>query len=139
MGPGMMGPGLMMGPGMMGRGMMGRMCGPGAAGFSEWRISRIEQIVKPTAEQKTKLDDLKTASDKAAELMRGACPTDLPGNMPGRMEAMEKRADAMLQAIKTMRPALDAFYASLTDEQKTRLDGYAGRGRFRRWYWHGRP
>ena len=28
----------------------------------------------------------------------------------------------MLQAVKTLRPALDAFYASLDDEQKARFN-----------------
>jgi hypothetical protein len=33
--------------------------------------------------------------------MRAACPADVPTTMVGRMEAMEKRLDAMLHAIKT--------------------------------------
>jgi hypothetical protein len=53
--------------------------------------------------------------------------------MPGRMELMEKRLDAMLQAVKIVRPAFDSFYASLTDEQKTRLNTSSGPGRFWRW------
>jgi len=52
------------------------------------------------------------------------------------MEAMEKRMDTMLQAIKTMRPALDAFYAVLSDEQKARFNSNAGRGRHGRWHDH---
>jgi len=43
--------------------------------------------------------------------------------------------EAMLQAIKTVRPAMDAFYETLTDEQKARLNN----GRYhRRWHWHDR-
>jgi LTXXQ motif family protein len=125
-----MGSDMMMGPGMMSRGMMGRMCGPEAAGFAEWRIKRIEEVIKPTDAQKSKLEDLKTASNKAAELMRAACPTSLPLTTPGRMEAMEKRMDAMLQAVKTVWPAMDAFYATLNDEQKKQLDSRPGRHRF---------
>ena len=45
---------------------------------------------------------------------------------------MEKRMDAMLQAIRTVRPALEALYATLSDEQKARLDANSHRGRF----WH---
>ena len=128
------GPGMMMGPGMMDRGMMGRMCGPSAAGFAEWHISRIEEAIKPTDAQKAKFDEFKAASNKAAEIMRAACPTSIPLTMTGRMEAMEKRTEAMLQSIKTLRPALDAFYATLSDEQKARLDRGAGhRHRFWRW------
>jgi hypothetical protein len=49
----------------------------------------------------------------------------------GRTEAMEKRMDTMLQAVRTMRPAPEAFYASLSDEQKARLDLNSLRGRWR--------
>jgi hypothetical protein len=132
-GPGtMMGPG-MMGPGMMGRGGFGLMCSPAAAGFAEWRIDRLEQVIKPTDAQRAKFDELKTASNKAADIMRSACPTEFPKSAVARMEVMEKHADAMLQAIKTVRPAMEAFYATLSDEQKTKLDSNTGRGRF--WHW----
>jgi len=78
---------------------------------------------------------LKAASSKAAEIIRGACPTERPETVTGRMAAMEKRMEAMLQAIKTVRPAMDAFYETLTDEQKARLNN----GRYhRRWHWHDR-
>ncbi len=125
------GPGMMMGPGIMGRGAFSHMCGPAAAGFAEWRIDRLEQIIKPTDAQKAKLDELKTASTKAADIMRSACPTEFPKTVVARMEVMEKRADAMSQAIKTVRPAMEAFYATLSDEQKARLD--SGSGHFWRW------
>ncbi len=129
-GPGsMMGPGRMMGPGMMDR----RMCSPRAAGFAEWRLERLERVIKPTEAQRAKFDEFKAASKKAAETMRAACPTDVPTTIVGRMEAMEKRLDAMLQAVKTVRPALDAFYATLSDEQKASLDGSSRPGRFWRW------
>jgi hypothetical protein len=134
-GPGW-GPGMMMGPGMMGRGGFGRMCSPAAAGFAEWRIDQLEQVIKPTEAQRAKFNELKTASSKAADVMRSACPTDFPRTVVGRMEVMEKRADAMLQAIKTVRPAMEAFYATLSDEQKARLDSNTGRGRF--WHWRDR-
>jgi hypothetical protein len=137
-GPGtMMGPG-MMGPGMMGRGGFGLMCNPAAAGFAEWRIDRFEQVIKLTDAQRSKFDELKAASNKAADIMRGACPTDFPKTAVARMEVMEKHADAMLQAIKTVRPAMEAFYATLSDEQKTKLDSNTGRGRFWRWRGDGR-
>ena len=133
-----MGPGMMMGPGMWDRGMMGRMCGPSAAGFAEWRTDRLEQLLKPTDAQKAKFDEFKAASQKAAETMRAACPTSIPLTMTGRMESMEKRTDAMLQAVKTVRPALDAFYATLNDDQKALLDSGAGRHRHRFWRWRDR-
>lgn len=129
------GPGMMMGPGMMGRGSFGHMCSPAAAGFAEWRIARLEQLIKPTDAQKARFEELKAASTKAAEIMRSACPTEFPKTVVGRMDMMEKRADAMAQAIKTVRPVMEAFYSSLTDKQKAQLD--AGSGGF--WRWRDRP
>lgn len=131
-GPGiMMGPG--MGPGMMARGSHGRMCGPAAAGMAEWRIDRLERIIKPTDAQRSKLDELKATSAKSIEAMRATCNAELPATLTGRMEAMEKRLEAMLQSVKTLRPAFEAFYATLNDEQKQRLNASTGPGRFWRW------
>jgi hypothetical protein len=131
------GRGYMMGPGMMDRQQLGRMCSPRAAGFAEWRINRLERMLKPTDAQRAKFDELRVASKKAAETMRAACQSDVPTTMVGRMEASEKRLDAMLQAVRTMRPALEAFYATLSDEQKTQIDSSTGRrGRF--WHWRDR-
>jgi hypothetical protein len=124
---------MMMGPGIGGPGMFGRMCGPGASGFMEWRIDRLEQVLKLTDAQRPKFDEFKAASGKAAETIRGACPTEPPNTMPGRMEVMEKRTEAMLQAIKTVRPALDAFYATLTADQKERIESRRGERRYWRW------
>ncbi len=136
-GPGMRGWGqdMMMGPGLMGRGGLGSMCSPAAAGFSGWRIDRLEQVIKPTDTQRPRFDELKTASNKASEALRLACPTEVPTTAPGRMEFMEKRMDAMLQSVKTMRPAFEAFYATLSDEQKARLDSPSSRRRFWRDLW----
>ena len=127
------GRGYMMGPGMMDRGHFGRMCSPRSAGLAEWRLDRLERVVKPTDAQRAKFDEFKAASTKAAETMRTACTTDIPTTMVGRMEATEKRLDAMLQAVKTVRPALEAFYATLSDEQKANLDAGLHRKRFWRW------
>lgn len=130
------GPGMMMGPGMMGRGAFGRMCGPAAAGFADWQITQIEQAIKLTDAQRAKFDELKAASNSAADIMRTACPTEFPKTVPDRMAVMEKRSDAMLQAVKLVRPAMEAFYATLTDEQKALLDSGTARGRFWRWRYH---
>ena len=96
-------------------------------------MSRIEQLIKPTDAQRTKFEEYKAAATKAAADVQSSCPTGFPVNMVARMEAMEKRTEAMLQAIKTVRPTLEAFYATLTDEQKKQLNSNSGPGRFWRW------
>ncbi len=136
-GAGIMGPGMMTGPGMgpwmMGRRGLGGACNPAAAGFAEWRTDRLAEQIKLTDAQRAKFDEFKAASIKSAEVMRDACLAEVPQTIVGRTEAMEKRMDTMLQAVKTMRPALEAFYATLNDEQKAQLDSNSGRGRFWRW------
>jgi hypothetical protein len=125
---------MMMGPGMMGwsgRGGMGMLCSPRAAGLAEWRMERIERLVQPTEAQRTALNDLRAASTKAAEQIAAACPREFPASATARLELMEKRMETMLAALKTVRPAFNAFYATLSDEQKARLD----QGGPRRWGW----
>ena len=130
------GVGNMMGLGMMDRGALDRMCSPATVGFSEWRIARLEQMIKLSDAQRAEFDQLKTASNKAADIMRSACPTDFPRTALGRMEVMEKHADAALKAIKMIRPAMESFYATLSDAQKARLNSSTGRGRFWHWRYH---
>ena len=136
------GPGsAMMGRGMIGSWMMGGRstsgaCSPAAAGFSGWRADRLAELIKPTEAQRPKFDEFKAASIKSAETMREACQADVPETIIGRTEATEKRMDAMLRAVRNVRPALEALYATLSDEQKARLDVGSAHGRF--WHWRDR-
>ena len=41
---------------------------------------------------------------------------------PGRLDAMEKRLQAMIEAANTVKAPLDSFYASLSSEQKERFN-----------------
>lgn len=128
------GPGLM-GPGMMGAGGMwgGGMCNPRAAGLAEWRAERINQLVRPTDAQRPKLDELRKASARAAEIIAAACPTDIPQSPVARLELMEKRMNAMLEALKVVRPAFAEFYNALDADQQSRLNAAGPR----RWGWRG--
>jgi len=112
-----------MGPpeGMMRHHGMARFCGPEGGRFGERMLERIERATRPTAEQKPAFDALKDASNKAAEIMKAACPAETSVTPPGRLAAAEKRLTAMLEAIRTVRPAMEAYYNSLSDEQKARL------------------
>ena len=128
-GPGVMGPG-MMGPGGM---WGGGMCSPRAAGLAEWRVDRIDRLVRPTDAQRPKLEELRKASIRAAEIIATACPTDIPQSPVARLELMEKRMNAMLEALKVVRPAFTELYNALDATQQSRLN-VAGP---RRWGWQG--
>ena len=130
------GSGTMMGPGMMGERGFGFMCNPRAAGFAEWRIKHIEEAVKPTEAQKTALEGLRTASTKATDIIKSACAGTVPSKSSERLAFAEKRMEAMLQAIKTVRPAFETFYAGLDDQQQTKLDQVGPRRwGWRNWHW----
>ena len=127
------GPGMMMGPGMMGPQAMwgGGMCSQRAAGLAQWRIARIERAIRPTDAQRPKLDELRAASAKAAEIIAAACPREIPPSPVARLELTEKRLGAMLEALKTIRPKFEEFYSSLTSEQQARLNAAGPR----HWGW----
>jgi hypothetical protein len=124
-------------PRMMERGAMLRpfgmahFCGPDGGRMGEMMMERVERATQPTSEQRAGFDKLKEATGKAGEIMRGACTTERPVTPTGRLAAAEKRLAAMLEAVRTVRPAMDAYYSSLTDEQKARLtlaQPHMGRG-----------
>jgi hypothetical protein len=65
---------------------------------------------------------LKDASVQAAEGLKMNCPSYQTLTPTARVEAMEKRLNAMSVAAKTVQPALGKFYESLSDEQKARFN-----------------
>jgi hypothetical protein len=92
------------------------------AGLTDWRSNEIAQAVQPNEVQRTALDELKPAVAKALDILKAACPTDLPSTPIGRMEAMHVRLSAMLEAVRAVRAPLAKFYDLLTDEQKARFN-----------------
>jgi hypothetical protein len=100
-------------------------CSNSASELREWPIERISEVVQPTGDQRVALAELKAESAKSVELLKSACPSDLPSIPTGRLAAMQTRLEIMLAAVKTVRPALDRFYQSLTDEQKARFNAIA--------------
>jgi hypothetical protein len=78
---------------------------------------------RPAPTQGPALDGLQRTSAGLARLLAGACPSTLPGTPVARLDAADKRLNAMLYAVVTLRAPLDGFYASLTDAQKTQPSG----------------
>jgi hypothetical protein len=105
-----------------GAGAMAQICTGETAGLTDWPVERIAQAVNPDDTQRAALNELRDAAGRAVEQMRSACPEDLPSTPAGRMAAMRQRLEAMRSAVQIVRPALERFYGSLTDEQKARFD-----------------
>jgi LTXXQ motif family protein len=97
-------------------------CSGKKPGLADLPIERIEDAVRPSDAQQAKLDQLSKANDQAITILQAACPDDIPQTPVGRVDAIEKRLDAMIQAARTIQPALQDFYGSLTDEQKSRFN-----------------
>lgn len=91
-------------------------------GLATLPIEKIEDAVKPTDAQVADLDKLQDATDKAVGILQAACPDETPLTPPGRLDAMETRLKAMIDAANAVKPALDSFYASLSNEQKARFN-----------------
>jgi hypothetical protein len=97
-------------------------CGAAQPGVTEWPTADIEQAVRPTEAQRASLTALQSASAKSAEMLKASCLTDNPLTPPARLAAVGKRLDVILDAVKTVRAALNDFYGSLNDEQKARFE-----------------
>ena len=100
----------------------GKSCADAKPGLANLPIEKIDDVVKPTDAQQDGLKQLQDATTKAVSLLQAACPDETPITPPGRLTAMESRLQAMVDAAKTVKPALDSFYASLSNEQKARFD-----------------
>jgi hypothetical protein len=99
------------------------LCSRRAEGFTQLPVQRVEQVIKPMQQQQLDaFDKLKAASTEAGNRLQASCPTQTPQTPLDRLNAVEKRLQAMDEGIKTVRPALASFYASLTDEQKARFN-----------------
>ncbi len=126
-------PGAVTGIGTTGPVWYWRLCSPGSVGLSEWRISFLEQLLKPTAEQTKLLVRLARASIEARNAIAAACPKEIIETGPNHLRVMEQRLNGLLGAVRIIRPVHEAFYASLDGRQKSLVDAL-GPGR-RGWRW----
>jgi len=100
------------------------LCRQPGSGITAWPIAEIEKKVGLNDEQKQLLADMKAAAQQAASAFKASCPAEnaFPLTPPGRLTAMTARLGATLDAVNTVKPALDKFYNSLSDEQKERFN-----------------
>jgi hypothetical protein len=105
-----------------GGGSLAQSCGATPAGVTDWPAAEIDAKLHPTDAQRASLTALQDASAKAADMLKTSCQADDALTPPARLAAAGKRLDVMLQAITTVRMALDDFYGKLTDEQKAQFE-----------------
>jgi len=92
------------------------------ASVMAWPTDQIDRVVQPNDAQREKLQALQAAAAQAADMIKAACPSEIPATPPSRLEAAGKRLQAMLQAVVTVQPALADFYEALSDDQKARFN-----------------
>ncbi len=103
-------------------GSLAQTCGATEAGVTDWPAAEIDAKLHPTDAQRASLTALQNASAKADDMLKTSCQTDDALTPPARLAAAGKRLQVMLQAIATVRTALDDFYGKLTDEQKAQFE-----------------
>jgi hypothetical protein len=108
-------------------GAIAQNCGATRKGVTEWPAAEIDAKLHPTEAQRASLAALQDASVKAADMLKTACQSGDAITPPARLEAVGKRLDVMLQAVKTVRAALDEAYAKLSDEQKAQFEAIGPR------------
>lgn len=101
-------------------------CSGFAPGVASFPIDKIEASVKPNTTQLADLKLLETASDQAGNILKASCPSSPPLTPVGRLDALQKRLDAMVQGLDLVRSPLATFDSSLTAEQRQQLDALGG-------------
>ncbi len=107
-------------------------CGKRHGKRLERMTTLIEGLMTFTPQQQTAWNDLKTALNDGKASMEKACETakngEKPKTAPDRLARMEAMMTTRLGAIQTVRPAFDTFYGTLSDKQKSAIDGLMNRG-----------
>jgi LTXXQ motif family protein len=94
-------------------------CGPPMSPFAEWPAAEIEQRVRPADGQRQALEMLRMTTLGMTQFLMASCPSETPRSPLARVDAAEKRLDALLYAARVVAPAVNGFYLALADEQKT--------------------
>jgi hypothetical protein len=102
-------------------------CGAAQTAAFQWPGNEIEARLHPNDTQRAALEVLQDAGTQAADMLKSACEPDDALTPPARLAAAARQLDTMLQAVKLVRPALEDFYATLSDEQKAQFEAIGPR------------
>ena len=87
----------------------------------QWPVREIEARLNLNDAQRAELKVLQHMSERANNILNFDCQPDEDLTPPDRLATADVRLDAMLDAIKLVRPALEDFFAALSDEQKAQF------------------
>jgi len=116
------------GEGRQGHGMMGRQ--PRMAAMVDGRLAYLKGELDITDAQAAAWEGYASAVKARVDLMKGMHESMFEimqkGTVAERMDARIAGMEAMLEAMKAMKPATEALYAVLSDEQKKVADDLIG-------------
>jgi hypothetical protein len=104
---------------------MAQSCDEEAAEVTGWPIDQIQSAVQPNPQQTALLDDLGNAIVEASHQIKIHCPTSVAFTPTMRLDQMQQRLQALVDAVNVISPPLTKFYDSLSDEQKARFNAIA--------------
>ena len=108
-------------------GSVGTGCGAAPPAAMAWPADEIEARLNPDDTQRAALKALQDTSGRAAETLKTACQPAEAVTPTARLDIVGKRLDAMLEAVKSVRTALENVYATLSDEQKAQFEAIGPR------------
>jgi hypothetical protein len=124
-------PGPLRGLGSMGPHGRTRFCDVRAVGLSQWRTYALTQMLDLNKEQQAALTDLSSASAKALATISAACQGSATDK--SQLDVIQSRVEMLLDVLKMVRPAYEAFYAKLDNSERLRLDALGPRRNGWRW------
>lgn len=101
-------------------------CGAQSA-VPAWPGSEIEARLHPNDTQRAALGVLQDTSAKVNDALKAFCQPNDVLTPPARMAAVRARLGVMLDGVKSVRAALEDFYATLNDEQKAQFEAIGPR------------
>jgi hypothetical protein len=96
-------------------------CVEGSEELQHWPNDSTAKIIAPDEGQRGLLEQLRSNAGQQAEILRTACPNDIPADPLARIDVSNSAVDAMLAAVNAVLPSIEGLYATLEDEQKARL------------------
>ena len=97
-------------------------CGAAQPAVLQWPADEIEARLHPNDTQRAALKVLQDANARAVDILTAECQPKDAITSPARLDAVEVRLADMQQAVYLVSAALEGFYATLSDEQKTQFE-----------------
>jgi hypothetical protein len=102
--------------------LLAQNCAAAQPAAFQWPGSEIEAKLHLNVPERAALEVVQDATVRAADMLKVTCQPDDVVTPPARLFTLAKRLDTMLQAVKLVRPAIENFYATLSDEQKAQFE-----------------